>query len=154
MIDKDDLDVMDPQGVVDDPNHLKLSAQGQMIAKFMAAVLCRHFPDWNWAITVDERGGVAHVFCMELSGELGYTLLLDDLHNGGNVDWKLILVAGGEILERYGLPAGGKRPDWAGHCTWHNGLAIPDVTDKNRGILKHFKKRLGQQNGSTTGLGE
>ena len=144
-VERSDLQVMDPQGVVDDPDFLKLSQQGQMLAKFMAAVLDKHYPGWRWGITVDERGGVVHVFALELSGDMGYTILLDDLHNGGNFDWKLILVAGGEILERYSLPRGGKRPDWAGHVKWVNGLAIPDITDKKKGLVQHLFRRAGQK---------
>ena len=139
---REDLKTMDPHGVVDDPKKLKLSAQGQGIAKFMAAVLEKHFPGWAWGITVDERGGVAHVFAMELSGEMGYTLLLDDLQNAGRFDWKMILMAGGEILERYGIPRGPKTPEAMLRVrTGPNGLPMPDVSDKNRGLIKHLVRR-------------
>ena len=144
-IERSDLETMDPQGVVDDASHLLLSTQGRRLAGFMAATLERHYPGWRWGITVDERGGVVQVFALELSGDLGYTLLLDDLYNGGNFDWKLILVAGGEILERYGQPRKAKCADWQSLCKWLNGLAVPDVSDKKRGLIKHFEKRAGAE---------
>ena len=124
-IERSDLETMDPQGVVDDASHLLLSTQGRRLAGFMAATLERHYPGWRWGITVDE--------------------LLDDLYNGGNFDWKLILVAGGEILERYGQPRKAKCADWQSLCKWLNGLAVPDVSDKKRGLIKHFEKRAGAE---------
>lgn len=139
---KDDAKTMDAHGLVNDPKQLRVSVQGRAIAKFMAAVLDRHFKGWWWGITIDERGGVAHVFALELSGEMGYTLKLEDLHNGGNFDWKMVLMAGGEILERYGIPRGPKTPEAMLRVrTGPNGLPIPDVSDKNRGLIKHLVNR-------------
>lgn len=142
-VEQSDIKVMDPTGVVEDAKDLTLTAQGEALARFMHATLDKHFHGWRWGVTVDEKGGVAHVFAMELSGDMGYTLLIDDLWNGGNFDWKLILVAGGEILERFGCPRGAKRDDWQSHVTWHQGIAIPDVTDKKAGLIKHLQKRTG-----------
>lgn len=140
----EDLDTMDPEGVVDDPNKLKLTAQGQALAKFCARILERHYPGWWWGITVDERGGVIHIFAMEISGEMGYTLLLDDVYNAGNFDWKLILVAGGEILERYGVTRGPRTQERLAMIRrGPGGVAIPDVSDKKSGMLKHFVRRAG-----------
>ncbi len=146
-IEKTDLEVMDAQGVVDSPDHLVLSKQGRRLAQFMAAILMRHFDGWRWGITVDEKGGVVHIFALELSGDMGYTLLLDDVYNGGNFDHKLVLMAGGEILERFGLPRSRKKVGWQAHCRWVNGLPVPDVSDKKSGLLKHLVAR----NGSTAG---
>lgn len=138
---------VDPYAVVEDPNFLRLTVQGRALAKFAHATLDRHFRGWRWGVTVNEEGGVLHVFAMELSSELGYTVLLDDFYNDGNFDWKLILVAGGEILERFGQPRGMKKPGWEENCRWLNGLAIPDVSDKKREYIKHMGRRLGIYNG-------
>lgn len=141
-IERSDLKVMDPDGTVEDPNNLVLTAQGKALAKFIAAVLCQFYPGWRWGVTVNERGGVISLFVLDLSGDLGYTVYLDDVWNGGNFDKRLVLMCGGEILERYGLPRTGKRDDWLAHVTFGpGGQPIPDVTDKTAGYMKHLLRR-------------
>ncbi len=141
MITKDDLEVMDPEGMVEDPDHLRMSVQARRIAQHVMEVLCNYFLGWKWGVTVDEKGGVVYIFALELSGDMGYTLLYDDVYNGGNYDRNMILMAGGEILERYGCPRGPKTPDWHNHVTWHHGTAIPDISDKQKGLRRLFAKR-------------
>lgn len=144
MIDRADLQCMDPQGVVDDPQLLHLSVTGRMIAKHCARILEAHYSGWQWGITVDERGGVVHLFALVLSGDMGYTLLLDDVYNCGNFDSQMILMAGGEVLERFGVPRGRFSLDaWRQVRRGPNGIPVPDVTDKNRGLINQMMRRRG-----------
>lgn len=81
---------------------------GEMqVAKVMAEILNKHYPPpagipfW-WAVNVNVKGGVAYVYNLALSGRMGYLLHLDNLM--AITGEKEIMRAGGEILERYGLP--------------------------------------------------
>lgn len=76
-------------------------------AQVIAEILHRHYPPppripfW-WAVTVNGAGGVANVYNLALSGRMGYVIHLHNLMGAGGE--KLVMRAGGEILERYGLP--------------------------------------------------
>ena len=64
-------------------------------AKNVADVLEKKYPGWLWAVNVDH--GVVTVKSMLLSGNWGFVLHEDKIDN----DYKSVMKAGGEILERY-----------------------------------------------------
>ena len=83
-------------------------AAEMQVAKVIGEILHKHYPPpkgmpfW-WAVSVNGRGGVAYVYNLALSGTHGYILHLHNLYSAGND--KLVMRAGGESLERFGMPA-------------------------------------------------
>lgn len=70
----------------------------------IADILLKHYQDHLWGVHVDMRGGVVQVTNMRLSGRWGFILHLDKvLLDPTN---KIIINAGGELLERYRLSRG------------------------------------------------
>ena len=66
-----------------------------VLAKNVAEVLDKKYPGWLWAVNVMD--GVVTVKSMLLSGNWGFVLHADKIDN----DYKNVMRAGGEILERY-----------------------------------------------------
>jgi len=65
------------------------------LAKNVAEKLEEKYPGWLWAVHVMD--GVVGVKSMRLSGQWGFILHADKIDN----DYKSVVNAGGEILERY-----------------------------------------------------
>ena len=65
------------------------------LAKNVAEKLEEKYPGWLWAVHVMD--GVVGVKSMRLSGQWGFVLHADKIDN----DYKAVVNAGGEILERY-----------------------------------------------------
>ena len=78
---------------VERANQFKLG--DHMVAKNVAEVLEKKYPGWLWAVHADR--GVVTVKSMLLSGNWGFLLHEDKIDN----DYKTVVRAGGEILERY-----------------------------------------------------
>ncbi|THF55925.1 hypothetical protein [Pseudothauera rhizosphaerae] len=78
----------------------QLDANDLVTAKHMADTLHRHYPGHLWAVTCDGSKGVATIRNLMLSGNMGYTLHLPRIYSASEWD-KRVLMAGGEILERY-----------------------------------------------------
>lgn len=75
------------------------------IAKQMTVVLDKHYPGHMWAVNVDSAGGVATVKNFRLSGQWGFVLKLGVTYSGSEFD-RRVMLAGGELLERYKLHRG------------------------------------------------
>lgn len=72
----------------------------KIMAGGMAETLHKHYPNHLWAVNVNSKGGIATVYNMMLSGQMGYILPLDVAWSA--TEWeKMVMRAGGEILERY-----------------------------------------------------
>jgi hypothetical protein len=71
------------------------------LAKHIADTLYKHYPDHAWAVNVDLRGGVANIYNLRFSGNMAYVLHLKNVQIGHTAMQRLIMQAGGEILERY-----------------------------------------------------
>ena len=124
---------------VDDPNKMVMKAQLINLSKDVAAVLDRHYPGWLWAIRPDEGGGIIDIFSLRIDAEWGYTLHTAKLQE--DVDRRSVIQAGGEILERYGMPRGPySYTAWkAGH--WQFGKLTPKLTDKERSVQRAMHAR-------------
>lgn len=72
----------------------------QMLAKNVAEVLDQKYPGWLWGVHVMD--GVVTVKSMRLSGNWGFVIHADKIDN----DYKTVMRAGGEILERYNQKRG------------------------------------------------
>ena len=66
-----------------------------LTARNVAEALENKYPGWLWAVTADH--GVVTVKSMLLSGNWGFILHENKIDN----DYKSVIRAGGEILERY-----------------------------------------------------
>tara|TARA_R110002051_G_scaffold221113_3_gene284789 strand:- start:192 stop:527 length:336 start_codon:yes stop_codon:yes gene_type:complete len=65
------------------------------LAKNIAEKLEDKYPGWLWAVHVMD--GIVGVKSMRLSGNWGFVLHADKIDN----DYKMVVMAGGEILERF-----------------------------------------------------
>ena len=65
------------------------------LAKNIAEKLEEKYPGWLWA--VHAMDGIVGVKSMRLSGNWGFVLHADKIDN----DYKMVVMAGGEILERF-----------------------------------------------------
>lgn len=136
----DDLKIMDPYGVVDRPDQLIGSADMKVLAKDIAASLDKHYRGWNWGITVDDKNGVVHIFALLLSGDMGYTLLLSDVR--GDIGRRRIVIAGGEILERFGCRRGHfSLQQWQRVTRSADGVPVPDISDKHNKMKRRLVRR-------------
>jgi hypothetical protein len=73
-------------------------------AKAISEVLQRHYPGHHWAVNVNGEGGVATIKNFSLSGDWGFLLMLSAF-SASELD-KRVVMAGGELLERYNLSRG------------------------------------------------
>jgi len=71
----------------------------------MAELLYKHYPDHLWAVTVESDQGIATVRNLRLSGNWGFILKLRDVVSHKELK-RRVLLAGGELLERYKLSRG------------------------------------------------
>jgi|TARA_R100000049_G_C1952208_1_gene100986 hypothetical protein len=71
------------------------SLKDQTLAKNVAEILEKKYPGWFWAVNVMD--GVVAVKSLRLSGNWGFVIHADKIDN----DYKLVVMAGGEILERF-----------------------------------------------------
>ena len=69
------------------------------MAKRCAEELMKHYPGYAWGVNVSSETGMVHVRNMTLSGEWGFQLKLASIINDPSV--RLVVSAGGEILERF-----------------------------------------------------
>jgi hypothetical protein len=74
------------------------------LAKSMSAVLQRHYPGHSWAVNVDGAQGVATIKNFRLSGNWGFLLHLKQF--SASEYEKRVVMAAGELLERYALSRG------------------------------------------------
>ncbi len=92
-----------PEGVVDNPNDLLVSASTEILVRDIIDSLLKRYPGFIWAIQPDERGGIFNIFCTNFSSKWGYTIKIADIqHDAKRVE---AMRAGGEILRRFGYPA-------------------------------------------------
>jgi len=73
----------------------KFDVHDYTLAKNVAEKLEEKYPGWLWAVHVMD--GVVGVKSMRLSGQWGFILHADKIDN----DYRAVVNAGGEILERY-----------------------------------------------------
>jgi hypothetical protein len=74
------------------------------ISRTVAECLNAHYPGHAWACVANIETGLVSVYNMALSGEWGFILHCDRLLNDPSM--KLVVMAGGELLERYNLSRG------------------------------------------------
>ena len=71
------------------------SLNDHTLAKNVAETLEKKYPGWFWAVNVMD--GVVTVKSLRLSGNWGFVIHADKIDN----DYRMVVMAGGEILERF-----------------------------------------------------
>lgn len=74
------------------------------LAKELSGVLQKHYPGHLWAVNVDGAQGVATIKNFKLSGDWGFLLHLN-LFSASEYERRIVMAAG-ELLERYNLSRG------------------------------------------------
>lgn len=134
------------------PEELEQRASTVLLVKHVGDELEKRYPGWLWALIPDETGGILDILSLRLSGEWGYRMRLADIQGDPKVAMPAVMRAGGEILERFGVPRGTYRyDDWATAPKDFAGMARADITDKSRAAQRHQRDaalssalRLGQ----------
>ena len=72
------------------------------IAKQCTDHLQNHYPGHLWAVNVNSIGGTINIFNLAMSSLYGYLLKMTTVENDPQL--KSVTRAGGELLERGGLP--------------------------------------------------
>lgn len=89
----------EPEGVVDHPRDLMVSAMTAVLVKDIADVLVKNWPGFNWAVQPNEFGKVFNVFCLDFHGQWGYVIRYDDIMNDPRR--RQAYKAGQELLRRF-----------------------------------------------------
>ena len=71
-----------------------------ILCRNVSEVLERHYPGWCWLVGVEQ--GMVRIHSFKLSTLEGYRLRPEEIDN----DYRRVVDAGGEILERFGMPRG------------------------------------------------
>lgn len=85
-----------------------LRANDEVIAKEVAELLLRYYPGYLWAVSIDSRAtvGMLDIRNLSLSGKWGFRFPLKQYLDGLDTRKKVVM-AGGELLERYRMPRKG-----------------------------------------------
>ncbi len=75
-------------------------------AREITEILCRHYPDWPWAVWASWRQGVAAVHNHGLSRTVGFRLKLATDADGPTALRKAAVESGGMLLEFFDQPRG------------------------------------------------
>jgi hypothetical protein len=86
------------------------TANDILMAKEMAEALHSHYPGHLWAVTCDGETGMADVRNLLLSGNWGFRLRLPATYSASEFRRRVVM-AGGELLERYRIKRGRLNPD-------------------------------------------
>jgi hypothetical protein len=82
-----------------------VDANDYVLAKNAAETLHKHYPGHLWAVSVDRQARMLDVRNLALSGRWGFRIALQPVYSGTQFD-KLVMRAGGELLERYRVRRG------------------------------------------------
>jgi len=92
-----------------------------LIAKIVSEALMKFYPGYQWLVSAqfsacnDEwskpEGGIVSIQLAGQTGEQGYNLQMSAITEAGKQNLRPIMIAGGEILERYRLNRGKANQD-------------------------------------------
>ena len=104
----------------------EINANDMVMSKTMADVLHKSYPGHLWAVTCEGEKGVATVRNLYLSGNWGFILKLPAIYSASEFA-KRVVMAGGELLERYKLRRGSFSDDeYAGLAVNSAGNLVAD----------------------------
>jgi hypothetical protein len=85
-------------------------ATNAALCKQIGAVLGRHYPNHIWKLEVAAEKGVVNVFLAIMSTLMGFRIPLVSSYSASEFE-KRVMLAGGELLERYRQQRGGLNDD-------------------------------------------
>lgn len=92
-------------GMIDLSGTPDVAALDYNLSRDMAETLHTAYPQHLWAVTCEGDKGIATVRNLALAGNWGFVLKLSELSTAS--DWKKkVVMAGGELLERFRLSRG------------------------------------------------
>ncbi len=100
-----------------------------VLAKRISELLTQHYPGYLWAINADSRTGLVNILNMNISGQYGTRIKMNEYQTEKQLA-ALVIMRCGEILERYGMP----RSKF--HDDRYNNLAL-DFTGMPEGEVSH-----------------
>lgn len=92
----------EPEGEILDPKEFKNHSSLVTCAAEGGKALQKHYPGWAWAIQINQFGRMINVYNHALHKGWGYAIRADEIEHGNA--YRAFVRAGGEILERFGLP--------------------------------------------------
>lgn len=123
------------EGVAEHPDDLLVNASLHILCKDTADLLMKHYPGFLWAVSPDQRGGIINIYCLNFSGEWGYTIRLLELQE--DPKRREVVRAGREILRRFHYPGTRFDPQAANNVPrLPSGEAIPDLSDMPASKMK------------------
>lgn len=129
------------EGTIDHPDQFSAHSSLVTMAKEGMVKLRQLYPGWNWAIQINEKGHVMHVFNLMLHDTWGYLIRHVEFEHEPSRD--VFMRAGGEILERFGQKRG--RFDYGRYMAWPRdlrGKLVPLLQGtRDAGSIKEMKKR-------------
>jgi hypothetical protein len=130
----------DPEGYVTSTADLQCRASTVVLVKRIGDLLESNFPGWLWTISPDERGGVITIRSMRLDSRYGYLLHTKKIQDDPQL--RAVLRAGGEILERAGMPRGRYTYEAWVNARRNMGLVAYDFTDKDRKFRNRYRDEV------------
>jgi len=73
------------------------------VCKDVGDQLERHYPGWQWMVTVPPKGGVVHIQSMHMDPKYGFIVKLTRSYSASHLAREAVR-AGGELLERCNMP--------------------------------------------------
>lgn len=81
---------------------VKFELFANKLCSLVGQQLEKHYPGWRWLVECHQGTGIVTVKNLHISGDYGFVLNLSDVLS--DVEMKLPVIAGGELLERCSLP--------------------------------------------------
>lgn len=133
--------MMEPEGEIDQPDDFQNHGSLVTMVKAGMAALQSAYPGWQWGIQINERGGMVDLFNLTLHSIWGYRMRIVDIQCDPTS--LVFMRAGGEILERFGMPRHGI--DWNRVALMKRdarGHGIPILNDlEHAAARKELKRR-------------
>lgn len=130
----------EPEGEVDHPD--KIQARGLLVnlARDGMALLHKHYPGWQWAIQINQFGGMMNVFNLHLHDTWGYAIRIIEAERDPSRN--IFVKAGGEILERFKMPrAGISMSRLMAMKRDHRGRGVPHLSDLEHASAQRMRRQ-------------
>jgi len=73
-------------------------------------VLKTHYPGYIWGVQAEEEQGICNILLISATAKYGYRLKLNEVYSATSFEHD-VMIAGGELLERYKLSRSKLKPD-------------------------------------------
>lgn len=129
----------EPEGEISHPEQFDEKAGLRILAKDGMALLEKHYPGWRWAIQINRFGRMMNIFNLDLHDAWAYTIRIMEIEH--DPTRHVFLIAGGEILERFGFERKGIDYDKLAHMRRDlRGRGIPELTDLEHAAAKKARR--------------